>query len=175
VEQAGANSFGYQSVLVVSTSYQNQPNGLLSIQQCDRTRRWSEAEVELVRELADQVGTAIAHAKLYKELEQASEQAEEASRLKSEFLANTSHELRTPLNGMIGSLKLILDGTVDEPEEQLEFIQDAYRSALHLLNLINDILDVAKIEAGKMELELGQVKLEELLGDVEELREIRRR
>ncbi|MBD2005178.1 GAF domain-containing protein [Trichocoleus sp. FACHB-40] len=168
VEQAGGNSFGYQSVLVVSTSYQNQPNGLLSIQQCDRTRRWSEAEVELVRELADQVGTAIAHAKLYKELEQASEQAEEASRLKSEFLANTSHELRTPLNGMIGSLKLILDGTVDEPEEQLEFIQDAYRSALHLLNLINDILDVAKIEAGKMELELGQVKLEELFGDVEE-------
>jgi signal transduction histidine kinase len=168
VEQAGVNAFGQQSVLVVSTCYQNQPNGLIALQQCDRTRRWNDAEVELVRELADQVGTAIAHATLYKELEEAREQAEEASRLKSEFLANTSHELRTPLNGMIGSLKLILDGTVDEPEEQLDFIQDAYRSALHLLNLINDILDVAKIEAGKMELELGQVKLEELFGDVEE-------
>jgi len=163
-----SNEFQQKSVLVVSTSYQDEPNGLISLQQCDRPRQWSEAEIELVRELAEQVGTAIAHGTLYKELEIASEQAEEASRLKSEFLANTSHELRTPLNGMIGFLKLVLEGLADDPEEQREFIQEAHRSALHLLNLINDILDIAKIEAGKMELELGPVRLEDLMNAVKD-------
>jgi signal transduction histidine kinase len=168
VEQIGSCETQPQSVLVVSTCYQDEPNGLISLEQCDRTRQWSEAEIELVRELAEQVGTAIAHGTLYKELELASERAEEASRLKSEFLANTSHELRTPLNGMIGFLKLILEGMADDPEEQRDFIQEAHRLAIHLHNLINDILDIAKIEAGKMELELGQVRLRELMNDVED-------
>lgn len=69
---------------------------------------------------------------------------------------------------MLGFLKLILEGMADDPEEQQEFIQEAYRSALHLLNIINDILDIAKIEAGKMELELVPVKLDELFHDVED-------
>ncbi len=168
VEQITPNKFKQQSILVVSTCYQDEPNGLISLHQCDHHRQWTESEIELVRELAEQVGTAIAHGTLYKELELASERAEEASRLKSEFLANTSHELRTPLNGMIGFLKLILEGMADDPEEQREFIQEAYRSALHLLNLINDILDIAKIEAGKMELELVPVRLVELMNDVKD-------
>ena len=180
----------HQSILVVATCYQDQPNGLISLQQCLRTnqkprdsdqgsatapilretqlRQWTADEIELVGELADQVGTAIAHATLYQELEAARQQAEAASRLKSEFLANTSHELRTPLNGMLGFLKLILEGMADDPEEQQEFIEEAYRSGLHLLNIINDILDIAKIEAGKMELELGPVKLNELFSDLED-------
>lgn len=171
----------HQSILVVATCYQDQPNGLISLQQCLRTnqkqtlpiakdqlRQWTVDEIELVGELADQVGTAIAHATLYQELEAARQQAEAASRLKSEFLANTSHELRTPLNGMLGFLKLILEGMADDPEEQQEFIEEAYRSGLHLLNIINDILDIAKIEAGKMELELGPVKLNELFSDLED-------
>jgi len=173
-----------QSMLLVATCYQDKPNGLISLQHCERAsqkrtsddsapkkpclRQWTADEIELLRELGDQVGTAIAHATLYKQLEEARQQAEEASRLKSEFLANTSHELRTPLNGMLGFLKLILEGMADDPEEQQEFIQEAYRSALHLLNIINDILDIAKIEAGKMELELVPVKLDELFHDVED-------
>ena len=167
VEQIQPAEFQQRSVLVVATCYQDQPNGLISLQQCDRHRQWTAAEVELVRELADQVGTAIAHATLYKQLEEARQQAEDASRLKSQFLANTSHEIRTPLNGMIGFLKLILEGMADDPEEQQEFIQEAYRSALHLLNIMNDILDIAKVEAGKMELELAPVRLDELFSDVE--------
>lgn len=168
VDQVSPSEFQQQSVLVVSTSYKDEPNGLISLHQCDRHRQWSDAEIELVRELAEQVGTAIAHGTLYKELEIAREQAEEASRLKSEFLANTSHELRTPLNGMIGFLKLILEGMADDPEEQREFIQEAHNSALHLLNIINDILDIAKIEAGKLELELGPVELDELFNKVQD-------
>jgi len=175
------------SMLIVTTSYQDQPNGLIVLYQDDQPRRWTEVELAFVQELADQVGTAIAHASLisasqslttevqkaninllhkHRELEEAREQAEEASRLKSEFLANTSHELRTPLNGMIGFLKLVLDGMADDPEEQIEFIGESYRSALHLLNIINDILDIAKIEAGKLQIELSPVKLAELLNAV---------
>jgi signal transduction histidine kinase len=177
-----------QSILAIATCYQDQPNGLIILYQCDRPRTWTDAEVDFMQELADQVGTAIAHASLFtesqtlaselqrvnvsmlqknRELEDARQQAEEASRLKSEFLANTSHELRTPLNGMIGFLKLILDGMADDPQEQNEFLNEAYRSALHLLNIINDVLDIAKIEAGKMQIELSPVHLDELLGNVE--------
>ena len=182
VDQIDNPSF-QQSLLVVATYYQGKPNGLISLRQCIRLplplketnsakattppRQWTADEIELVREVAEQVGTAIAHATLYKELEEARLQAEEASRLKSEFLANTSHEIRTPLNGMLGFLKLILEGMADDPQEQEEFIKEAYGSAIHLLHILNDILDIAKIEAGKMELELGRVKLDELLNHVE--------
>jgi signal transduction histidine kinase len=167
VEQLVQDKLQAKSVLVVPTFYQDRRNGLICLQQCDRYRFWTPAEIDLVQELADQVGTAIAHATLYKELEQATLEAEEASRLKSEFLASTTHELRTPLNGIIGFLKLILDGMADDPEEQREFLEEAYKSSLHLLNLINDILDLAKVEAGKMDLELGTVELDELLQAVE--------
>jgi PAS domain S-box-containing protein len=158
-----------RSVLVVSTAYKNEDNALICLQQCDRYRSWTAMELELVQELAEQVGTAIAHAKLYQELEQTSIKAEEASRLKSDFLANTSHELRTPLNGIIGFLKLVIEGVADNADEQIEFLQEAYKSSLHLLDLINDVLDIAKIEAGKMDLELTDIELEDLLEDVDNL------
>jgi len=139
--------------------YQDQPNALISLHQCvsasssdlalpdKETRQWTAAEIELVRELADQVGTAIAHATLYKELELARLQAEESSRLKSEFLANTSHEL-APSQRYARVLKLILEGMADDPEEQQEFIE-AYRSALHLLNIINDIWTLPRSKQAK--------------------------
>lgn len=152
-----------KSILVVATVYQNQVNGLICLQQCNRYRNWTQAERELVQELAEQVGTAIAQATLYHDLELARIAAEEASRQKSHFLASVSHELRTPLNGIIGFLKLILDGMVDDEEEQTEFLEESHNSALHLLNLINDILDIAKIEAGKMELEFSAIAIETLL------------
>ena len=176
-----------QARLMMATCYQEQPNGVIMLYQCDRTRSWTPAEIEFMQELADQVGTAIAHASLFaesqnlaielqrvnsnllqkhRELEEARHQAEEASRLKSEFLANTSHELRTPLNGMIGFLKLILDGMADDPEEQREFTQEAHNSALHLGAILEDVLDIAKIEAGKMQIESSRVSLDEILLDI---------
>ncbi|WP_088890429.1 GAF domain-containing sensor histidine kinase [Leptolyngbya ohadii] len=175
------------SIMAIAACYQDQPNGLIILYQTDRGRVWSEFELDLLREIADQVGTGIAHASLYaesqnlafqlqrvndnlmqkhQELEEARQQAEAASRLKSEFLANTSHELRTPLNGVIGFLKLIMDGMADDPAEQTQFLQEAHRSAIHLLDVINDILDIAKIEAGKMQLDLNPIPLDELLNDV---------
>ncbi len=158
--------FGQKKMLVVATCNQDQPNGLIAATLGDDCDEITTADLELAKEVADQLGTAIAHATLYKELEAARQQAEEASRLKSQFLANVSHEIRTPLNGMIGFLKLILDGMTDDPEEQKQFIVEAYKSSLHLHEIINDILDFAKIEAGKMELELRAMSLQELFSDV---------
>jgi signal transduction histidine kinase len=156
-----------KSVLVVPTYYQNQANGVILLKQCEQKRLWTQVEIELVAELGEQVGIAIAHANLYAELEKARAEAEESSRLKSEFLASTSHELRTPLNGILGFLNLILDDMADDPEEQRQFIQESYTSALHLLNIINDILDIAKIEAGKVELEFTSISLNDLFARVE--------
>lgn len=164
-----ADSSQQKSTFVVATAPNGEHNALICVQQCDRYRAWTTAEMELLREIAEQVGAAIYLAKLYQEVELAGMQAEEANRLKSDFLANTSHELRTPLNGIIGFLKLLLEGMADNPEEQQEFIEEAYKSSLHLLNLINDILDIAKIEAGKMDLELTEIELEELFQDVDNL------
>ncbi|NEQ98367.1 MAG: GAF domain-containing protein [Cyanothece sp. SIO2G6] len=174
--------------LAVATSYQDAPNGLILIWQSPSANPLNADEVNLIQEFADQVGTGIAHASLFAasqdlavelrqangrllqkkhELEEAHQRAKEASRLKSEFLANTSHELRTPLNGMLGLLRLVLDGMADDPEEQQQFISEAYHSAVHQLNLINDILDIAKIEAGRMQIEMSPVNLGELLAEVE--------
>jgi signal transduction histidine kinase len=171
-------------VVAAATYYKDQANGLLLMHGTDTKRLWVNEDLQFIQELADLIGTDIAHATLFaesqnlaeelqranirlqqkhQELELAHQQAEEASRMKSEFLANTSHELRTPLNGMLGFLKLILDGMADSPAEQNEFIQEAHNSAVHLLNIINDILDIAKIEAGKMDLARDPVNLEDLM------------
>lgn len=167
--------------LAIATCYQGKPNGLLLLDTSEQSPELSVREIELIGELADQVGTGVAHAKLYADLQELNEnlirqknalqeerrKAEEASRLKTEFLANTSHELRTPLNGMIGFLKLVLDGMADTPEEHDEFVGEAYNSAVHLLNIINDILDLAKIEAGKMQIPCDPVRLDDLLNALE--------
>lgn len=167
VDQTNSSLFNTQKLLIVATSHQEQPNSLIALSLNAECSYLSTKELQLTKEAADQIGTAIAHATLYKELESARQQAEEASRLKSEFLANVSHEIRTPLNGMIGFLKLILDGMADDEEEKALFLEEAHKSSIHLLEVINDILDFAKIEAGKMELELTPVKLDELFSDVE--------
>ena len=99
-------------------------------------------------------------------LEELNAQLAEASRLKSEFLANTSHELRTPLNGMIGFLQLVLDGMCDSPEEERDFQRQALECSRHLLGLINDVLDIAKIEAGKLSLEITPVDASALFDEV---------
>ncbi|MEG3959419.1 ATP-binding protein [Microcoleus sp. herbarium2] len=159
--------FHRHSVIVAATSYEDQPNALICLHRCGTSSKWSPLELEFARELVAQVGSAIAHATLYQELEQARAEAVALSQLKSQLLANTSHELRTPLNGILGFLKLVVDGMADDPEEAHQFIEEAYRSAVHLFNVINDFLDVAKIEAGKMQLELAPIKLGELLQQVE--------
>lgn len=102
-------------------------------------------------------------------LEEMNAQLEQASRLKSEFLANTSHELRTPLNGIMGFLQLVLDGMHQNEAERQEFLRQALQCSRHLLGLINDVLDIARIEAGKLALDTQRVEIATLFGEVHTL------
>jgi GAF domain-containing protein/anti-sigma regulatory factor (Ser/Thr protein kinase) len=116
--------------------------------------------VALVQTFANQSALAIQNARLFQELADKSTQLEEASRHKSEFLANVSHELRTPLNAIIGFTEVLLEkyfGEVNAKQE--DYLKDVLTSGQHLLALINDILDLSKVEAGRMELELATFDL----------------
>jgi signal transduction histidine kinase len=116
--------------------------------------------IELLRTFAAQSALAIQNAQLFQELEEKSRQLEVADRHKSEFLASMSHELRTPLNAVIGFSEVLLDRMFGELNpKQDEYLQDILASGRHLLSLINDILDLAKIEAGRMELEVTDFHL----------------
>jgi GAF domain-containing protein len=116
--------------------------------------------MELLRTFGTQSALAIQNARLFSEIEEKSHQLEVASQHKSEFLANMSHELRTPLNAIIGFSEVLTDRMFGElNDKQDEYLKDIYASGTHLLSLINDILDLSKIEAGRMELELTEFDL----------------
>jgi signal transduction histidine kinase len=116
--------------------------------------------IELLRTFATQSALALQNARLFREIEEKSRQLAVASQHKSEFLANMSHELRTPLNAIIGFSEVLSERMFGElNEKQDEYLKDIHASGQHLLSLINDILDLSKIEAGKMELELSDFDL----------------
>ena len=100
------------------------------------------------------------------EIETAWQEAQTSNQTKSEFLATTSHELRTPLNAIIGCIRLVRDGCCDHREEELEFLERADEAAIHLLSIINDLLDIAKIEAGKFSLVTELIDLRQILKEV---------
>jgi len=128
---------------------------------------FAEDEIAVLQTLADQVAVAIDNARSYQLSQRAVEEIRELDRLKTQFLANMSHELRTPLNSIIGFSRVILKG-IDGPitELQQQDLTAIYNSGQHLLGLINDILDVSKIEAGKMELAFDEVNIAELIQSV---------
>lgn len=103
------------------------------------------------------------------ELEIATKEAQVANQLKDEFLRNISHELRTPLNGIIGFIQFVRDGYCDDRDEEVEFLQRAHDAAIHLLNIINDILDIAKIESGTFSLMLEVIDVIEVLTEATDL------
>ncbi len=103
------------------------------------------------------------------EIVSAWQEAQAANKLKSEFLATTSHELRTPLNGIINCIRIVRDGYCDNKEEEREFLQQADDAAIHLLGIINDVLDISKIEAGKLSVVIEKVDLQKILNEVVDL------
>ncbi|MEO8303533.1 MAG: ATP-binding protein, partial [Betaproteobacteria bacterium] len=114
----------------------------------------------LLKTFADQAVIAIQNARLFREIQDKSRQLETANKHKSEFLANMSHELRTPLNAIIGFSEVLLERLFGEVnEKQDDYLKDIHSSGKHLLQLINDILDLSKVEAGRMELDVATFDL----------------
>ena len=148
---------GTRALLAIPLLHEDQLLGGLVISR--RTPGEFSAEiVALLASFASQSALALQNARLFLEIEDKGRQLEAASRHKSEFLANMSHELRTPLNAVIGFSEVLSDRMFGElNEKQDEYLKDIHASGQHLLSLINDILDLSKIEAGRMELELSDV------------------
>ncbi|MEA3338452.1 MAG: ATP-binding protein, partial [Chloroflexota bacterium] len=127
---------------------------------------FDEHKLHLYRNLAEQGATALRTARLYEETQKVAEQLQEVNQLKSEFMADMSHELRTPLNSIIGYTELMLMGVSEMAPDTLEDVQAIYDNGQHLLRIINDLLDLAKIEAGRMELDLEEIHIPSLLEEI---------
>jgi len=148
---------GAKAVLLARMLAHNQLLGSIGLDSDDPERVFNDEDVETFATIASQIAMAVKNTDLYA-------QAVEASRLKSEFLANISHELRTPLNAIIGYSELLIAGTYGGlNEKQQDRLSRVFRSGQNLLDLINDILDLSKIEAGRMQLELITVDIANIL------------
>jgi signal transduction histidine kinase len=150
---------GYQSLLAVPLLLDQKIMGALTIYS-RQTGSFAPEVVNLLQTFATQSVLAIQNARLFREIEDKSRQIEAANRHKSEFLANMSHELRTPLNAIIGFSEVLGERMFGElNEKQAEYTEDILSSGRHLLSLINEILDLSKVEAGRMELEVATFDL----------------
>jgi signal transduction histidine kinase/HAMP domain-containing protein len=143
--------FGTRTILAMPLLREGLPIGGIVIRR-NQVRPFTEKQIALLKTFADQAVIAIENVRLFQEIQDKNEQLEAASRHKSQFLANVSHELRTPLNSIIGFTRIVLRRIGAQiPDLQKENLQKVLISSEHLLNLINELLDLSKIEAGRME------------------------
>jgi signal transduction histidine kinase len=159
--------WGYRAVLAAPLVHGDKVIGAMIVRRKE-AGEFSSREVELVTTFARQSAIALENARLFREIQDKAWQLEEVSRHKSQFLASMSHELRTPLNAIIGFSEVLLDPNMGPLplEEQREFLTNILTSGKHLLRLINDVLDLSKVEAGKMELRPEAVSLTETVAGV---------
>jgi signal transduction histidine kinase len=154
---------GYRSLMGVPLLRDGQPIGVISLWRHE-LRPFGEPDQRLASTFADQAVIAIANASLFEQLQARTHQLEVASRHKTEFLASMSHELRTPLNAIIGFSEVLVEqmfGPLND--KQMEYLRDIHASGQHLLTLINDVLDLSKIEAGRMELAAAETDVPQLV------------
>jgi signal transduction histidine kinase len=149
----GCAAIGIKAVIFAPMIWESRGIGAIFVGR-DYVGPFSDKDIALLKTFADQAVIAIQNARLFREIADKSRQLEVANKHKSEFLANMSHELRTPLNAIIGFSEVLLEKLFGElNEKQDDYLKDIHTSGKHLLSLINDILDLSKVEAGRMELE----------------------
>ncbi len=158
--------FGFRALLAVPLLREDSVIGALVVRR-KTAGEFPDSVVTLLQTFAGQSVLAIQNARLFQEVREKSQQLEVASQLKSQFLANMSHELRTPLNAIIGVTEMLQEDARDlKREDDLEPLERVLRAARHLLALINDILDLSKIEAGKMDIHIESFAIAPLIEDV---------
>jgi len=152
----------YRTILCVPMQREGVPIGLLGLTRSE-VQPFTDKQIELVTTFADQAAIAIENVRLFDEIQDKSRQLEVASQHKSQFLANMSHELRTPLNAILGYTELMADGAYGEPSEKMfGILKRLEANGKHLLGLINDVLDLSKIEAGQLVLELSDYCVQDI-------------
>jgi signal transduction histidine kinase len=157
---------GFRTVLSVPMLREGIPTGVLTLTRSE-VRPFSEKQIELVSTFADQAAIAIENVRLFDEIQDKSHQLEIASLHKSQFLANMSHELRTPLNAILGYNELMLKNIYGETTGRMSAVLTRIQSnGRHLLRLINDVLDLSKIEAGQLTLSLADYSIKQVVHSV---------
>ncbi len=166
-ELAYMQEHGIQTLLILPLAAKGEALGVVEVEIPHEKRRYPTSQLDLAMTIATSAAVSLENARLYEEQRETAERLKEVDTLKTQFLANMSHELRTPLNSIIGFSRVILkgiDGPINELQEQ--DLNAIYNSGQHLLSLINDILDLSKIEAGKMEIAEEEVNINMMVKSV---------